>query len=112
MTNNLLSLLLRDAAFLLTPLRVTELSSAPGRRQPDLSSHPLKTTLLALSDLHAFYSKGGKGKNSNWIDRKLIFYAAHISSTPTTIMEDVAKETLTRAKHYEALGIDGDVTQH
>src|SRR6266545_6027776 len=100
MTNSVFSLLLRDAAILLTPLHVTELSLAPAS---DLSLLPFKTTLLALADLHAFFSKGGTGKNSNWIVHKLLFYAAHISLTPTVIMEGVAKETLVRAKHYEVL---------
>jgi hypothetical protein len=101
MTNKLFSFLLRDAAVLLKTFRVTEITSTPATEELlDLSSHAHKMTLLVLSDLHAFYSKGASGK-SNHIARKLLFYAAHIATTPTLFLEALSKETILRAKQYE-----------
>lgn len=98
MTNEFFSLLLHDAAALLTPLRVTEVpSTSKSGDVVGLSSHAHKIPLLVLSDLHAFYSKGVAG-SPNHIARKLLFYAAHIATTPTLFLEALSKEILIRAK--------------
>ena len=101
MTNKLFALLLQDAAALLTSVRVTEVTSTSAAGDPpDLSSHAHKIPLLALSDLHAFYSKGTQG-DSNHIARKLLFYAAHAAATPALFLEALSKEVLIRARQYE-----------
>jgi hypothetical protein len=101
MTDKLFSLLLHDAAALLMSFRLAEVTSTSAAEDfPDLSSHPHKTPRLVLSDLHAFYSKGAAG-NANRISRKLLFYAAHIATIPTSFLEALSKETLIRAKQYE-----------
>lgn len=97
MTSTLFSLLLKDAAVLLTTLRVTEVTSTSASGDfPDLASHAHKIPLLALSDLHAFYSKD----KSHHISRKILFYAAHIATIPTLFLELLSKETLARAQQY------------
>lgn len=95
MTNSLVSLLLQDATRLLSPIRVAEVNSK------DLSNNMI---LLMVSDLHAFFSKRLLGrKNSGYITHKLLFYAAHIVSTPTGFLESLAKETMAKASHFGAL---------
>ena len=103
MTSKLFSLLLKDAAALLTTLRVTEVTSTfVSGDFPDLASHAHKIPLLVLSDLHAFYSKGAAGKSH--ITHKVLFYAAHIATTPTLFLELLSKEVLARAQQQYGPG--------
>lgn len=110
MTNELFSLILRDAAFLLTPVYVTELttsSSSTAKSETAVSSHSHGTSILALSDLHDVFSieYGRDGikertgyRRRNHITQKLIFYAAHILSTPTIILRALVQEMMDKAQ--------------
>ena len=113
MTNELFSLLLRDAAFLLTPLFVTELTTSPGpttKTETVVRSHPNSISILALSDLYDMFSiecvqdndKRGTGhRKGNHITRKLMFYAAHILSTPSVVLRALVQEMIDRAEMIE-----------
>jgi len=102
MTNGLCSLLLQDAARLLTPVRIAEVHS---------NDLPDEMVLLVLSDLHAFFSKGLPGRNAARIAQKLLFYAAHILSTPKGLLETLAKVLMAKAEHLRALDhIDRSIT--
>lgn len=108
MTNELLSILLRDAATLLAPLFVTELAtpSSAARSETVVCSHPHCMAVLALSDIHDMFSiecrqdgdtePPGRRKG-NHITHKLIFYAAHILSTPSVILRALAQEMMDKA---------------
>lgn len=107
MTNELYSLLLRDAALLLTPLFVTELTTSSGPTvgsKTMVRSHPHSVSILALSDLYDMFSsqdddKMGTGhRKGNHITHKLIFYAAHILSTPSAVLRTLVQEMIERAE--------------
>ncbi|KAF8813470.1 hypothetical protein BYT27DRAFT_7084750 [Phlegmacium glaucopus] len=109
MTNGLFALLLRDAGLLLTPLFVTELttSSSTVWLEGMVRSHPNGRAVLALSDLHDMFSiecaqdenkeRTGRRKG-NHITQKLIFYAAHILSTPSAILRALVQEMMDEAE--------------
>ena len=110
MTNELFSLLLRDAALLLTPLFVTELTTTPGsttKSETMVRSHPHSISILALSDLYDMFSlecgqdddkKGTGRRKGNHISHKLIFYAAHILSTPSVVLRTLVQEMIDKAE--------------
>ena len=110
MTNELFSLLLRDAAHLLTPIFVTELTTSPGssaRSGAVTRSHPHSMAILALSDLHDMFlidcgHKEPTGRlRGNHITHKLTFYAAHILSTPSVILRTLVQEMIHKAEMIE-----------
>ena len=113
MTNELFSLLLRDAALLLTPLFVTELTTASGstaRSETMVRSHPHSISIRALSDLYDMFSvecgqdndkKRIGNHRGNHITHKLIFYAAHILSTPSDVLRTLVQEMIDKAKMME-----------
>ena len=109
MTNELFSLLLRDAALLLTPLFVTELTTSPGSTAGSKSmvpSHPHSISILALSDLHDMFSiecrqDDDRKRRGNHITHKLIFYAAHILSTPSEVLRTLVQEMIDKAEMIE-----------
>jgi hypothetical protein len=100
MTNELFSLLLRDAAFLLTPLFVTELAKS----ETMVRSHPHSISILALSDLYDMFliedddKKRTGHRRGNHITHKLIFYAAHILSTPSVVLRTLVQEMMDKAE--------------
>ena len=106
MTKELFLLLLRDAGLLLTPLFVTELTTPPGpttKSETMFRSHPHIISILALSDLYDMFSvDGGSGHKGNHITRKLIFYAAHILSTPSDVLRTLVQEMIDKAEMIES----------
>jgi hypothetical protein len=110
MTNELFSLLLRDAGLLLTPLFVTELTASPGpttNSETMLRSHPHSISILALSDLYDMFSvdddkKGTGHRKGSHITHKLIFYAAQILSTPSTVLRTLVQEMIDKAEMIES----------
>ena len=103
MTKELFSLLLRDAGLLLTPLLVTELTTTPGPTtysETMVYSHPHIISILALSDLYDMFSVDDdeKGHKGNHITHKLIFYAAHILSTPSDVLRTLVQEMIDKAE--------------
>jgi hypothetical protein len=113
MTNELFSLLLRDAVLLLTPPLVTEVTTSPSstaRSGAMVRSHPHNMAILALSDLHDLFliecgqddDKERSGRcRGNYITHKLIFYAAHILSTPSVILRTLVQEMTDKAEMME-----------
>jgi hypothetical protein len=110
MTKELFSLLLRDAGLLLTPLFVTEITTSPGpmtNSETMVRSHPHSISILALSDLHDMFSvdsdiKGTGHHKGNHITHKLIFYAAHILSTPSVVLRTLVQEMIDKAEMIES----------
>ena len=94
MSNALFSLLLRDAAFLLTPIFVTELTGSTANSE---TMAPHSTSVLALSDLYDVFSIGNGDKAENHITRKIIFYATYILSTPSVVLRGLVQEMIDEA---------------
>lgn len=110
-------LLLRDAAFLLSPKRVTEISGplqqtiVSSSQYSDLSSHPHDTTIRALSDIFQFFHLARKTKKSEIstaensketpTTHRLRFYAAYIAMLPSPILGSFAAEVAARASKIE-----------
>ena len=113
MTNELFSLLLRDAALLLTPLFVTELTTPPdstAETETMVRSHPHNMSILALSDLYDMFSneygqdedeKRTGHRKGNHITHKLTFYAAHVLSTSSVVLRTLAQEMTDKAEMIE-----------
>ena len=115
MTNKVFSLLLRDAALLLTPRFVTELTTSPGtmtKSETMVRSHPHSISILALSDLYDMFSgecgqdddkkqHTGHHRKESHITHKLIFYAAHILSTPSDVLRALVQEIIDKAEMTE-----------
>ncbi|KAF8909308.1 hypothetical protein CPB84DRAFT_1765790 [Gymnopilus junonius] len=107
MASELISLLLRDAARLLRPLRVTQVVSSEESDKVS-SAHPHIMPVLVLSDLYDLFSDNVVPSKPNHITHKLRFYAAHVLSTPSTILRLVANEMSMRAQNEnEGIGRDG-----
>ncbi|KIM44574.1 hypothetical protein M413DRAFT_442543 [Hebeloma cylindrosporum] len=106
MTSDLFSLLLRDAAYLLEPMRITQVEPAPEAQEIVPASHPHVGSILVLSDLSELFLAGSTRAKGNHITRKLLFYAAHIASTPSITLRGLVKEMSTRAEIYRAQAND------
>lgn len=104
MTSDLFSLLLRDAAHLLEPMRVTQVESSAETQDVVPGSHAHIGPILVLSDLNELFSARSHGHQSptkkNHIAHKLVFYAAHVASTPSMILWALVEEMSTRADIY------------
>lgn len=120
MTSAFFSILLNDASRLLRPKAVTVLSPHPSSINPSspYESHPNNTSLLALSDLSAFFSTSlpvnshstkstnSKPRQTNThITHKLTFYAARIISTPSNVLSILADELMLRAEVVRREGL-------
>jgi hypothetical protein len=70
------------------------------------ASHPHIKPILVLSDLNGLILAGSHGcqaqKKGNHISHKLVFYAAHIASTPSVILRALVEEMKARAEIYRA----------
>ncbi|TFK39930.1 hypothetical protein BDQ12DRAFT_590462, partial [Crucibulum laeve] len=108
MTSDLFALLLRDAVELIKPRRVTQVeSSSPNTSDIDPSSHPHNMLLFVFSDLSRLFetlpsnSSANEKLKPNHVTYKLLFYAAHILSTPTPILQMLDEELSARARGFE-----------
>ncbi|KAJ3516942.1 hypothetical protein NLJ89_g819 [Agrocybe chaxingu] len=111
MTSELLTLLLRDAAHLLNPRHVTEITSevAEQSSQETLvpASHPHSMPILVLSDLHGLFLNRPPKTPVNHITRKIVFYAAHVLSTPSLVLQTLVRELVSTAEKYaQAEGLE------
>lgn len=113
MTDNLFSLLLQDSARLLKPLLITHIEHAPTGTLHSAKaitiSHPHGITLLVLSDLYNMFSnsQGHASQNEprwkdNHICHKLLFYAAHISATPSEVLDVLVYEVDNQEQEYRS----------
>ncbi|KAL1684126.1 hypothetical protein EV122DRAFT_285873 [Schizophyllum commune] len=120
----LFAALLKDTATLLKPSLVVA-SSIPEERDrcptedtTDSSTLPQATPILVLSDLLHLFEGAAKSTPharlttsapSTPIGHKLLFYAAHLASTPAQVLQFVAVEARARAAAFEreAQEIDG-----
>lgn len=109
MTNKLITLLLRDAARLLRPLRVTQDMSSPASDTVS-SAHPHIMPILVLSDLNDLFSDSRTPSKPNHIAHKIRFYAAHILSTPSAILRSLADEMNIRARDEDGGVIKVDLS--
>ncbi|KAF5316000.1 hypothetical protein D9619_006332 [Psilocybe cf. subviscida] len=110
-TGDLFSVLLRDAARLMRPFAITELSNDDSPTGNMISAaHPLTMPLLMLSDLYHLYEKSAvpgpaqSNTKNNHVTLKLWFYANHILSTPHQILWTLAGELEAEARRYEQQG--------
>ncbi|KAL1725797.1 hypothetical protein EV714DRAFT_287664 [Schizophyllum commune] len=119
----LFAALLKDTATLLKPSLVVaslipEETRCPTEDTTDSSTLPQATPILVLSDL--LHLSEGAAKStpharlttsapSTPIGHKLLFYAAHLASTPAQVLQFVAGEARARAAAFEreAQEIDG-----
>lgn len=109
MTPELFSLLLSDASALVRPSSVTPIDIQPtavntATADFDIASHPHKSLILVLSDLAKLFQSLHPSNDSvshnpkpNQIIHKLLFYAAHILSTPSLLLRAVAQELADRS---------------
>jgi hypothetical protein len=93
----LLAALLEDAAKLVTPLEVVEITAVPSEPPTlDILSHPHQVPLLLISDLRGFFSRGVESRqipsSLKHLVHKLVFYAAHMVSMPTPLLRGLARE--------------------
>ncbi|KAF5371413.1 hypothetical protein D9757_009996 [Collybiopsis confluens] len=117
---SLFEMLMKDASAILRPKIVgvvsspslppspsippTKLSSAPSSTSPtssvDIPSHPNRNLVYMLSDIKSLFTD--HGRNTAHITHKLVFYAAHILSTPPLVLMSLAEDVL--RKGGEGLG--------
>ncbi|KAG6813874.1 hypothetical protein H0H92_006281 [Tricholoma furcatifolium] len=100
--SGLFAVLLKDAARLLRPLPVTSVpASPPSRDYFDPTNHPHSNAVLALSDLTKLFEGTSKGVKKSHVTQKLLFYAAHILSTPSEILGVITEELVDRSMAYQ-----------
>ncbi|KAG6821468.1 hypothetical protein H0H93_010192 [Arthromyces matolae] len=107
-SSELFAILLQDAAHLIRPLNVTLIPSAPSQSKEyyDTTSHPHLNIVAALSDLTVLYERSITGKPKTGVAHKLLFYAAHILSTPPHILRTLSKELAERSLFFQARASD------
>ncbi|EPT01274.1 hypothetical protein FOMPIDRAFT_1029983 [Fomitopsis schrenkii] len=124
----LFCILLRDAAVLLRPSTVVELTStapaeassdSPFTPVDDLSSHPSALALLVLSDLSALFSADLRSASPlgidaktkpNHVTHKLAFYAAYILGVPPVLLRALTVEISERSESIAREGSSNVVT--
>ncbi|KAJ3983473.1 hypothetical protein F5890DRAFT_1599598 [Lentinula detonsa] len=110
------AVLMRDTATLLRPLPVSLISSTSGSSTSttDIASHPNRTTIYVLSDLSRIFTIHLHGMTRNLhphIAHKIIFYAAHVLSTPPIVLRSLADDLAARARDsVEAMQFSSGVT--
>ena len=104
MNPELFGFLLGDAARLIRPLPVTELPNPlTPNSDVELTSHPHINLILVLSDMTRLFEATSRDKKRamNHVASKLLFYAAYILSTPSSILQAVAQELAKKALKYK-----------
>ncbi|KAF5355298.1 hypothetical protein D9758_006058 [Tetrapyrgos nigripes] len=96
-TSSTFSLLLRDTSKLVRPLPVAVVAAEVTSHAEsfDTFSHPNRSAVLVLSDLYKlFETQNGKSRH---VAQKLIFYAAHVLSTPSMVLTSLSKDIYDRS---------------
>ncbi|THU86223.1 hypothetical protein K435DRAFT_923385, partial [Dendrothele bispora CBS 962.96] len=108
------ALLLQDASKLLRPCPVgVVVATSPNPDLCDVGSHPNRTCVLVLSDLSkVFNSSSSPARNGkpNHVVHKLLFYAAHILSTPPAVLASLSTNILGRAVASDSLPPDPSIS--
>ncbi|KAK2463625.1 hypothetical protein APHAL10511_004376 [Amanita phalloides] len=99
MNSQTLAALLQDCASLINPLRVTYVPSQPMELNADPKFHPHHKSVLVLSDLSALFSRSSQASGSksgkagsDHVIQKLLFYAAHVLSSPSRTLQLAASQ--------------------
>ncbi|KAH9479524.1 hypothetical protein JR316_0008118 [Psilocybe cubensis] len=106
MTSDLFAVLLRDAARLMKPLRITQIGPSETVNGNVPPSHPHCMPVLVLSDLDELLGDAGRTestggeKRRRHITHKIRFYGIHILSTPSGVLERLGEELMARARGY------------
>ncbi|KAG6890083.1 hypothetical protein C0995_012032 [Termitomyces sp. Mi166 len=107
-SSELFAVLLKDAAHLICPLPVTAVPLGSGPEGYfDVPSHPHLNVVLALSDLAKLLERPINGTKKSHVTYKLLFYAAHVLSTPPAIFRVLAEELTERSVAYQMRADDG-----
>ncbi|KAG5636783.1 hypothetical protein H0H81_006897 [Sphagnurus paluster] len=110
--SQLFALLLRDTSRLVRPLSVTPLPLDTSLPVADFDSrsHPHFNLILVLSDLTKLFETSSSRKNDvNPVTHKLLFYAAHMLSTPSPLFRALSQELMQNAGTHAATGADDTV---
>lgn len=103
MSSELFAVLLKDIAHLIRPIPVITIAlRTPSEEYYDAASHPHLNTVLALSDLAKLYERPVNGTKKSHVTHKLLFYAAHIISTPSWILRALAQDLAKLSAAYQA----------
>ncbi|KIK63378.1 hypothetical protein GYMLUDRAFT_72076 [Collybiopsis luxurians FD-317 M1] len=118
---SLFTILMLDTATLLRPMHIGVISSSSSSSSSsaprststspfDIASHPNRTPIYVLSDLHHLFdpltrktssSSSSSSSSSKHITHKLLFYAAHILSTPPLVLKSLTEDVERRMREME-----------
>jgi hypothetical protein len=70
-----------------------------------LDSHPSLSSLLMLSDIFKLFESRQRRSAENHVTMKISFYAAHVMSTPSSILRSVSDEIIARSKILEGRAV-------
>jgi hypothetical protein len=72
-----------------------------------LDSHPSLSSLLMLSDIFKLFESRQRrsAERQNHVTMKISFYAAHVMSTPSSILRSVSDEIIARSKILEGRAV-------
>ncbi|KAG7093986.1 hypothetical protein E1B28_007616 [Marasmius oreades] len=100
-SNSTLCILLGDVAQLMRtrpPIALVPNSTSVEPGHVDYGSHPNRYLALVLSDLYHIY------RGTKHIAHKLVFYAAHVLSTPPAVLHSLATDLEDRSKEHGKKG--------
>jgi len=98
--------LMRDTSTLLRPVAVVPLI----HNEVD-ESHPNRNPILyVLSDLHQLFQPRSQAPSSKHspVAQKLVFYAAHVLSTPSLVLRSLADDLVVRGREREGDARDAE----
>ncbi|KAG5353567.1 hypothetical protein C0989_005540 [Termitomyces sp. Mn162] len=101
-SSDLFAILLKDTTHMVCPLPVTAVAlRSESEEYFDVASHPHLNLVLALSDLTKLFQCPTTGAKKSHVTYKLLFYAAHILSTPSDTLRVLAEELAERSAAYQ-----------
>ena len=117
MNSKLFSLLLSDAARLIRPLPVTTVPSETAHStEINPTSHAQLNVILVLSDLSKLFEYYPPSKvlrtEPNLVMHKLMYYAAHILSTPPSVFCALVEDILVWQKTSAYEEASDHITHH
>ncbi|KAG5727144.1 Zinc finger HIT domain-containing protein 2 [Termitomyces sp. T112] len=101
-SSDLFAILLKDTTHMVCPLPVTAVAlRSESEEYFDVASHPHLNLVLALSDLTKLFQCPTTDAKKSHVTYKLLFYAAHILSTPSDTLRVLAEELAERSAAYQ-----------